>query len=355
MIRGVFSARFLRNISKYQRPEDAQRFLRLDRYWIPEIAERLLARVDELTPKKPQQALGLAEIGIELVERIRDASPDLRMHAYCSLGGALRATEHLHRAEAIFDRAEPLRPTCSVPLQAMFSRQRANLRLHQMRLDEALRLIEEAVALDRSVGNVPAKSLLAAGAIRYFRREFDVSRRCFKEVLDLTDPSSEIYAFAMQNLAATYAGQSNLSIKDAVFARKLLRDVQQQIKGVRETPVRYIMWHTEGIFHGLLEEFYKATIHLVQAQEGFLRLEQIGDFARVTIDLVDVYVRKGDEAKAREAIERAVKEIASSSGYEDTAALFERSLEKPIAEAAGFIRERLPGALALRVEVPREG
>lgn len=237
----------------------------------------------------------------------------------------------------------------------MLVRQTAILRMHQGRPDDALRLIEEAVTLDRSTGEVPVKSLLAAGAIRYFRAEYDQSRTCFKEVLDGTKPASDIYTFAMQNLAASYAGQPNLSIKDAVFARKLLRDVQQQIKGVRETPVRYIMWHTEGIFHGLLEEFYRAIVHLVQAQEGFLRLEQIGDFARVTIDIVDVYLRKGDEDTARETIERAEKEIAGRPGYEDTAALFSRALEVPISEAVELVRGLLSATLALRVEVPAEG
>lgn len=107
----------------------------------------------------------------------------------------------------------------------------------------------------------------------------------------------------------------NLTIQDAVFARKLLRDVQEQIKGVRETSVRYIMWHTEGIFHGLLEEFYNAILHLVQSQEGFLRIHQIGDFARVSLDLIDVYLRKGDPSKAKTPIEGAAKEIA---GFPDS-------------------------------------
>jgi tetratricopeptide (TPR) repeat protein len=351
----VFSARFLHKISKYQRPEEARRFLRNDRYWIPEIAERVLSRADELSPKKPRHALGFAEIGETLVERIRGATPDLRMHALCSVGGALRATGELVRADLTFARAEALATSCSIPLRAMLVRQTAILRMHQGRPDDALRLIDQAVALDRSARGVPAKSLSAKGSIHYFRAEYDRSRACFKEVLDGTDPTSDLYTFVMQNLAATYAGQPNLTIQDAVFARKLLRDVQEQIKGVRETPVRYIMWHTEGLFHGLLEEFYKAILHLVQAQEGFLRIKQIGDFARVSLDLIDVHLRKGDPGKAKTTIERAAKEIAGVPGYEETAALFERSLEVPITQAVGFLRERLSGALALRVEMPGEG
>lgn len=89
MIGAVFSPRFLSNISKYERPEQARRFLRHDRYWTPEIAERLLDRADELSPKKPQTALGFAEIGSTIVERIRGATSDLRMHARCSVGGAM--------------------------------------------------------------------------------------------------------------------------------------------------------------------------------------------------------------------------------------------------------------------------
>ena len=353
MIRGMFSERFLRNISKYTRPEEAQRFLRLDRYWIPEIAERLLARVDELTPKKPQQALPLAEIGAKLVERIRNAPPDLRMHASCSLGGALRAIGNLIRAEATFNLAEPLLASCSISVQAMFVRQQAILLIHQGHSDEAIRLAEKAVALDRSTGAVPTKSLLTEGAIRYFRGEFERSCQCFKEVLEVTDPSSDIYTFAMKNLAGALSRQ-NVTIKEIRIVRQLLRDVQNKIKGLRETPVRYMMWHIEGVFHGLLDEFYKAQRHLNQALDGFERIGQVGDMVRVTIDLVDMYFQKGDPENARVAIEDAAHRIASFSGYEDTVALLDRALEGPITEAADFIRERLSAALALRVELPGE-
>lgn len=347
----MFSVRFLRSISTIQSPEKAKRFLRLDRYWTPEVVEPLLARIDDLVPLKPRVALELAEIAGELLGRMRNPSLQLRVHASCSLGAAQRETGNLAGAETTFARVEGLVDGCDAGLQATFARQQAILRIYQGRSDDALRWAQKAVDLDGGLDLVPAKSLLTLGGIRYFRGEYEESAECWKEVLEKTDPSSDIYAFAMQNLATTFA-RKNLTIKEIVPARKLLEVIRERIKGIRETPVRYVVWYTEGLLHSSLNEFKPAIRHLQQARTGFLRLDQVGDFARATIDLVDVFVRKGDLQKAQATIERAAREISGHSGYEPAARLFESALEELITDAPEFLRAHISTTLAKRPEVP---
>ena len=333
----VFSARFLRSILKIQRPEEARRFLRLDMYWCPEVAEPLLSRIDELTPLQPRQALGLAEIAVELVKRIRDASRDLRVHALCSLAGAQRASDELQASEASLRAAEPLVESCAPAIQALFARQRAVLLIHQGSKNKALRIAQEAVRLERSLGKVPTKGLIVEGGVRYIREEYKESGECWNEILRYEDPASDLYAFAMQNLAATLA-QQPISLEETVEARKLLRQILERIKGIRRTPVRYIVWYTEGLFHHRLQEYQQAIDHFMQARSGFQRIEQMTTFTSVSVDLIDAFVKYGKLDRARNAIERTARQLSEFEEHTQDAEVFRLALSQPMEGAAEFLR-----------------
>lgn len=348
----VFSARFLRSILQIQRPEEASRFLRQDRYWCPEVAEPLLTRVDELTPLQPNAALGLAEIALDLVKRIRNASRDLQAHAWCSLAGAQRAQGALLAAESSLRAAEPLVKSCEMPIQALFARQRAVLLIHQGHKDKALRTAQEAVRLERRLEKVPTKGLIVEGAVRYLRDEYKKSGECWNEILQNEDPASALHAIAMQNFAATLAKQP-LSLEEVVEARKLLRQILERIKGVRKTPVRYIIWHTEGLFHLRLEEFGQAIDHFMQARSGFFRLEQMISLARVSADLIEALVKSGKLERARHMMERTAKQLAEYEEHTGDAQVFRLAMAQPIAEAAEFLRARLPAGGTQNATAPR--
>lgn len=286
-----------------------------------------------------------------MIRRMRNPSRELRVRAISSLGAIQRATGNLTEAETTLARAEGLVDGCRIALQATLARQQAILRISQGKGDDALRLAQKAVDLDRTLDEVPAKSLLTLGGIHYFRGEYEASTECWKEVLEKTDPTSDTYAFAMQNLAATIA-RKNLPIKEVVPARDLLELIRERIKGMRKTPVRYVVWYTEGLLHSSLNEFKPAIRHLNQARNGFLKLDQVGDFARATIDLVDVFVRKGDVPKAQTTLKRAAREISGHPGYEAAAKLFESSLEERITAVPEFLRDRISTVLAKQPEVP---
>ncbi len=346
----MFAPRFLRNIGKIQKPEEAERFLRHDRYWIPEVAERLLNRVDELAQYRPSQSVvEIGQMGVDLVGRIRNATSDLRVHALCSLGGAQRTSGLLSEADATLARADPLEPSCTKPIRAMLARQKAVIRMNQARADEALALAKSAVSLDRSTGVVPVKSLLVEGFVRFVRGEYELSSSCWKEILEKDSPSSAHYTFAMQNLVATLARQ-NISAKDIVPLRDFMKTVQERIKGTRGTPVRYITWHTEGILHALVGEYRFAIKHFLQAQQGFLRTGQLRDYVLVTPDLIDAYLRRSDGAKTRKTLERAIKVLAGEPRFAATVELFQRAIDVPLSEVVAFLREQTVAALAQQSE-----
>lgn len=339
----MFSARFLRSITKYQRPEDAKHLLRLDRYWHPPVAEPLLKRIDELVALKPKQALGLAEVALELVKRIRDSPRELQAHAHCSLATAQRSTGNLFAAEGNYHTAEKLSQDGPVSLTAMIMRQKAILLLEQGNPKSALVTAKMAVEVERRSGVFPDKSLIGEGIIRAFQGDYEGSVACFFEVLQNGEPEGDTFAYAAENYVASLL-RRRLLATEVVEARESLRKIQHRIRGIRSTPIRYVIWHTEGLLHVVMAEYRSAINHFVPARLGFLRLEQVADFARVTVDLIDTLVKKGDLEKAQIIIERTAKELAEFEGSAKLADVFRSSRDKPINEVAQFIRAGLLSA-----------
>lgn len=353
----VFSSRFLRLVAKIQRPEEAARFLRLDRYWQPELAQALLARVDQLVSLKPRQALGLAEIALALVQRIRDPGRELEAHAYTSLATTQRWIASLEEAGANFEMAEQLAQGGRPTVLAMVLRQKSLLLVDLGQPDAALALARRAVELDRASGLFPVKSLTFEGIVLGYRGEHAASAVRFREVLEQADPDSDDYLFATNNLIATLL-QRPLLASDIVEARKTLRTIQRRIRGMRETPLRYIVWHVEGRLHAQLAEYRQAASHYAQSREGYLRLAMIPDYARVSADLVEVLVRKGDGDGAREVIAASAETIegfaAGFAGHQRFAEAFRQSAGQPLEQAAELIRGRLLGAAASNEAQPPE-
>lgn len=336
----MLSARFLRSIQKIQKPEDTLRFLRKDKYWQPEVVAALLARIDILVSSKPKQALELAQIALDLVRRTRKRTPELEAHAFCSLATTQRWLGRLKEAESNYRNAERHAHGGSAALNAMILRQKALLFIDLSQLDTALKLATRAVALELAAGVFPSKSLNIEGIVRGFRQDTEGSLACFKRVLELGDPKSDDYLFATNNLVASLL-QRPLLGTEIVEARKTLRGIQERIRGIRATPVRYCVWVVEGRLHAVMEEFYEAARHFSQARDGFRRLEMIPDYARVSADLVDVLVRKGDLDKARVVIQRTAKWISEYEDHERFATAFQLAMDQPLEKAADFIRSRL--------------
>jgi tetratricopeptide (TPR) repeat protein len=336
----VLSERFLRRIDKIQRPEEAQRYLRSDRCWRPEVVEGLLRRADKLVSLTPKAALGIAEIALTIVTRLRVPSRELQAHALCSVATAQRYLGKLREAESHFYQAEKLSQGGSASLTAMIARQKSLLCVDQGDLAFALRLARKAVKLDRSTGIFPTKSLLVEGIVVGFRNEITASEACFTEVLEHEDPSSDDYLFATNNLVRTILKRP-LLVAEILEARKTIRRLQERIRGIRETPVRYTFWYLEGLLHGLMEEYRLAAKHIEQGRVGFLRMGMMPDYARLSVDLVDVLVKKGDLDKAQQVIQEAAGHLSASEESKSLAEIFRLAESEPMESAVGLLHARI--------------
>ncbi len=222
----------------------------------------------------------------------------------------------------------------------MVHRQTAMVFVERGDLDRALELAKRAVASDRAEGLSAGKSLCIEGIVRGLRKDFEGSVACFKKVLEIEDPEGDDYIFAANNLIASLLERPLLA-SEIVEARKTLGSIQERIRGLRKTPVRYFVWGVEGRLHASLAEFRQAANHFAQARSGFLRLQMIPDYARASIDFIDALVQKGDVAKARVVIERTAKEIAGSGGPPNFAEAFRLAAAVPIGEASKFLRSHI--------------
>lgn len=336
----MLSERFLRRIDKIQGPEEAQRYLRSDRCWHPEVVELLFKRADRLVSLKPKAALGIAEIGLTLVTRLRVPSRELQAHGLCSVATAQRYLGKLREAESHFYQAEKLSQGGSATLAAMIARQKALLCVDQGDLALAIKLARKAVKLDRGTRIFPTKSLLVEGIVLFFRNEVSASEACFRDVLEHEDPANDDYLFATNNLVRVLLKRPLLA-SEILEARKTIRRLQDRIRGVRETPVRYVFWYLEGLLHGLMEEYRLAAKHIEQSRAGFLRMEMMPDYARMSVDLVDVLVKKGDTEKARQVIKETVAQLSTFEEGKRFAEGFRLADSEPVESVVGLLRAQI--------------
>lgn len=336
----MLSERFLRRINKIERPEEAQRYLRSDRCWRPEVVSALLRRADQMVPLRPQDALGIAETALTIVNRLRVPHRELQAHALCSVATAQRFLGRLREAESLFLQAEKLGHGASVPLSAMILRQKSLLHVDQGNLDFALKLARKAVKLDRSSDKFPTKSLLVEGIVLGLRNEFKASLACFKEILEHADPTSDDYLFATNNLVATLMKRPLLA-SEVVGIRKTIQSLRKRIRGVRDTQVRYIFWYLEGLLHINMEEFRLAVKHLEQGRSGFLRMGLITDYARISVDLIDALVKKGEFEEMRRIIAETSAQLDSFDDTAQYAEAFRLASGEPVETAAEGLRKRI--------------
>lgn len=300
--------RVLSRIRSTRKVEEAQRFLRLDRYWRQEVVEALLARCDEVVPFDPTLSFQLSQIADQLVSRLRDCPPGLKSHARCSLAVALRHLGRFDEAVTAFDTATIWSASAGLTVQAMVARQRAMLLLDLGDIDGASEMACRAVAVDRQRGDRPSVSLIIQGIVYSYQKRFYDAIGCFSEVLTYEEPRKPVYLLAIQNLGACLA-ESSRTAEEIVRARRILRVVRERIKGVRDTPIRYRVCWAEAILHRRLEEFDAAREVLRRARKGFLRLRMLDDYALISADLATLHVEMGQESQATALLKQTASRL----------------------------------------------
>ena len=252
----------------------------------------------------PQAALEWTTITPDLAQLVPEAEgPEGRREHRCRLvkawaisGGAQLACGHHAAAENSFNEALKLieSEVISSVIKSEVYRRLAFLRACQRRLDEALKLADEAV---EEVRGQPEKQPLALamacrGYVLNELRRFSEAIQVYGKALALIDPKESdaavrIHLAAVVNLA--YAISSSPRHADHTAALSHIRQAREMVKGGRRFVPRYRLLWVEGLVWAALGLHARAETAFKVALEGFEALKLPFETALVKLDLGAIY------------------------------------------------------------------
>lgn len=280
--------------------------LRQPRFHALGLCELLLERSREAWADEPARAVELATLAVEVAGRL-DAShygvelvEDARARVWAHLGNAYRIGSDLRRAEEALATAREhnLRAGEDAFTEAEILSFEGSLRNSQGRFDEAVRLLDGALAIYREgkdrhrQGRTLIKKGMALGdggrlaeAIRLLRRGL--------AALDRTEePRLEVAARHNLIVYLHESGDNREALAVLEKSRRLYEVLGERMHRVR------LRWLEGRIARdlGLLTE---AEAALAEAREAFLERGIAFDAALVSLDLAIVHARRGDSGKVK--------------------------------------------------------
>ena len=266
------------------------------------LCERVAAESIRRAPNHPKEALELAELALLIAERLPgDRAWGLRLqgYAWAHVSNARRACNDLPGAEAAIVRArklweagEPGDP--GFLNQAWLPGLEAALRRVQRRFPEALRRIEEALALD--VGDLRGEILLAKANIHKTLGDAAASTAALSEADPLIDSSREPrLAFGLRfNLLEDLvqlerSGEAELRLPG-------LRALAERLG--EELDLTRVIW-LEGRVANHLGRHVEGRTAFEQVRRVFLRRELAFDYALVSLELALLLLEQGRTAEVR--------------------------------------------------------
>lgn len=267
----------------------------------PELCRRLLTASGDRVFRDPVEALALAELTVELADRLGDL--ELVLLARLELANALRVRGETGTAEREIRRAEALLAELGAPpqLEGRLCQVRSSLATVRHRFAEALELADRAVELFRRAGASKWESEALVGKshlLSQAERPSD-ALRALREALPLLDPESHLRLFviALHNLVN---GLNALGY--TIAARSLLADLQQLHERLGD-PLNLLRFRwLEGRILRDLGQLGKAEEAFSEAQRGFVELDLPYNSALVALDLAEVYLQQSRSFKLRELV-----------------------------------------------------
>ena len=269
------------------------------------LAEYLLDRSKDLWHADPGRAEELAEVCLEIAERISETKydlsliNDLKARAWAWIANARRIRNNYRGVEEAFRAAEFYRESGSGdPLeQAVLWQLVATFRMAQHRFDEAVELLDKAAAVYRAAGQFEREvEILITKALLYQETsQHSKSETILVSILDLMgedgDPKLTFYVYNNLALALYEMGRPQ-------EAEALLPKVQELAETAGEMLDRLrVEWLRGSILSkaGRLEEAEKP---LRRARDGFIEQGMGLDAAGACLDLIRLYLRTEREKEA---------------------------------------------------------
>jgi len=328
-------------------PAERQRSLAEHRFRSWAVVDRLLALATGEVSERPHRSLALALLAGEIADRLDPADygasalRDLRARAAMKSANAQRVLGKLRAAEEGFDRAERLLEEGSLDprLRAEHLRLKAALHRARRQLDDAERLLDQAMAIHRWAGDrerqvrvLNSKSLLHEHRGTH-EAGVAVCRQARSLLADM--PPSRLHLTVLHNLAS-----HQLRLGRAVEAAELLPAIDTLANAHGGSNDRLRIDWLRGLVELALGDA-SGEERLATVRQGFVDDSQPFGAALVSLDLAAVYLASGRTKATRRLADEMVPLFRSMQVHREALAavlVFRQAVELEKA-TVGLARE----------------
>ena len=268
--------------------------------------ELLIDKARWVVLEEPSQAEGILRLALDVTEHLKTETygkgsvESAKARAWASLGNALRVLADFRQAELAFGEAEAhLENGWHDPLdEALLLEYKASLRRAQRRFDEALELLNAAIALYREIKEPhgQGRATMAKGLVLRYSGEPEAASALFRESLLLLDSGEEPRLFALNhsNLIGSLldSGRVQEAAELIPKTRKLLAEFGKR------TDERRLRW-LEGICAVHLGKTAAAEAIFLELIDAFTKDRHAYDVALVSLELAALYARQGRTADVK--------------------------------------------------------
>ena len=268
------------------------------------LCQLLLRKSREAVFGEPGTAVNLANLAVKIAGHLGETYDpnwvwDLRARAFAHLGNARRVLGELRSADDAFrkaDRCLARSTTGDLGVRAEILDLKCSLRRAQRRLEEGLKLVDEAFSLYQEAGN-PAgqmKCLLAKAKILEEQGDAQQAIMLLQQAPgEMTHQDPRLFAYMRYNLLVclTVAGR----YRDA---ESLLSEVGELFKAGQPLDVVRLSWVRANIASGL-GNLRAAEETFDQVRREFAARGMSYDIALVSLDLALLYHQEGRSAELK--------------------------------------------------------